>query len=363
MAAPLTTAQRVELLANAYAREFAGKDRRTRDVARIAALVREARALATMFERKVGALRPDERALATRVTQLAALLSREEQAIKTEQGQGEPTPEEIAISEPAGRAHVYATFLREGFGEHAEHVDHALLLEVLGGFEGCERDAMERLPERPAAWMLQNLNLVRTNLAVCRQQEEEVARECSSGAQGDRREVLLHLSRQQRAAIVAEGPILDSSVVRPARLQALVTALRLCAARLRALDPLTGEDADEIALLESEAERIDAQLRRLLRARADSGSEALAKALEQELATIAALYKRDFAGKSRKAVDIGLLRRIWKRAGSVAVQAADLWNRERTKRHEDLRRLSRQRHGSYDSELVIARDWKAGRYG
>lgn len=134
---------------------------------------------------------------------------------------------------------------------------------------------------------------------------------------------------------------------RPARRRHAAATLTLLSNRIRMIGGLSGADADVVAGMFRRAEQLEAQEEAELKPEV---VDSVVKELEAELASIAQVYKRDFANKLRTEVNLPLLRRVLHRASSVAIQATDLWKSVPNEQTEAFRFRTRERAFLYEDE-------------
>ncbi len=332
-----------------YHREFAGQRRDQRDVQRLDEITREARAVLYALERRVGPLRHHERALFEKAKQWIAMFVSERAAIVAEQALPERTPERRFIAEPGGRANTDVAMLRARFALAAERGDIALLYEVIEGLERCERDMAARTPQTVEPWMRDNFLALSASLAACRANEAEIARAMATGGITERRRFLLQFGADLEYFVAWEEKFIRRPAQRPARLRHAAATLTMLANLVRTLGGMTGADADAVVRMDERAESLAARHAVTEAERATLGDTIIA-GLGAELASIADVYKQNFAGKQRVEVDLPLLRRVLYRASSIAIQAADIWNATPNDRTAAFRVRSRERQASYEAE-------------
>lgn len=350
---------RLDRVIEAYRAEFAGQPRKTRDVARLDELTKEARAVAHALERRIGPLRADERALFEKTKTWLGTLTTERSKILAEKAFPERTPARQFIGEPGGRANVYMAMLRARFHAPAREVDVALLAEVIAGLEVCQRDMIARTPDIREKWMLENFDGVAGNLVATRAQADEIAQALATGMPTERKQAALQLGADLEGLLAWEDKFIRADARRPARLRHASEQLRALAERVRELGQLTGAEGDAIARMNDRADVLDAELRTLLDARAAAGDSATIAALDREAASINKVYQANFAGKPRDKVDLALLRRVLYRGCSIAIQATDLSNANDSAANNEARVRTRKKAYFYEDEEKAVGDRQA----
>lgn len=349
---------RIDAASTAYAAEFAGKNRATRDLDRLDALLADMRAIVTVLERRLGPLRPAEKELLNTARKKAELFARERAAIAEEKKRPPFTPEEQVLVDLGARAKVAQGMHRRAFRPDAERIDLAVLYEVSEEMETIEARMRERMPARPTAWMAEALTAVRIDVEGCRQHHLKIVEAWSTGDVDARREFVHALVGDQLASIDEELRGVPRDAWRPTRLRHVVDVLRLLGERIRALSPLTGADGEVIAQLEDRAEALRHDLDRLGTQPAD---EKRIAALGRELEAARAVYQKNFAGLPRKDVSAPLLRQICTRVASVALQAFDARDVSDSAGVVKLLRRSRELLWTYENEESAVGDQQATR--
>lgn len=342
-----TLQNRLDATIKAYRAEFAGKPRDTRDVDRLDELTREARGVLSSLERRIGPLRKDERALFADARKWIDVFVRERAAIVEQKSAPARTPERKLAAEPGGRTNLYLALLRSRHHPGAQRLDLALLYEVIEGLEQCERDMLEWTPDVRERWMTENIAGVQGSLAASRANETEIAKAMATGGVPERRGFLLQLGADIEHFLAWEEKFIRRGARRPARRRHAAATLTLLSNRIRMIGGLSGADADVVAGMFRRAEQLEAQEEAELKPEV---VDSVVKELEAELASIAQVYKRDFANKLRTEVNLPLLRRVLHRASSVAIQATDLWKSVPNEQTEAFRFRTRERAFLYEDE-------------
>lgn len=299
--------ERLDALSDAYAKEYAGRRRDTRDLARLDRMIADARSIVAVLERRLGPLRPAERDVLDRARGQVALFTKDRAAITEVKAQPPIAPEEVLLRALATRAIVAVGLLRRAFHEGADRVDLALLTEIIELLEAVERGMVERVPSAPRPWIVENLSGIRMDLATCRRQHLGLVEAWSSGDEASRLGYLRALAENKIALWDADVDGIPTEVRRPTRLRHVAAALRTIADRIRAVGSLTAADVDVLAEIEQRAEVIEAERAGLVAAREAATPDSIARILDGEIATVRRLYKENFAGRARRDVSLPLL--------------------------------------------------------
>jgi hypothetical protein len=341
---------RIDAASAAYSNEFAGKDRGTRELQRLEQLLADARAIVTLLERRLGPPRPAEKELLARARKHVELFAGERAAIAEARKRGPFTPDEQVLVDLGARGKAVNGILRRAFDPSlaVERIDLAALFDVAEEMAAIEEKMLAATPKQSSTWMVQGLQAVRQDIAVCEQQRLRIVEAWSTGPTDTRREFLHALAADARAIADEEDRDIAPELRRPARRRHMAAAMRLIAERLRALGPLTGADGDVLGALNDRAASLEAA----------RSSPSLAS-LSRELEAVNKLYAANFAKRMREEVSLPLLRSICTRAVHATLQVFDITEADRTDATVRALRRARQLLWIFDGEYdAVARAQK-----
>jgi len=339
---------RIDAASSAYASEFAGKNRATRDLERFDQLLADVRSIITLLERRLGPLRPAERELLARARKQVELFARERGAIAEHKKRPPFTPDEQVIVDLGARGKAVNGILRRAFHPSAERVDLAALFDVAEEMATIEQRMLAAMPRQRTSWMVEALQAVRQDVAVCEQQRLRIVEAWSTGPIDTRREFLHALGADALAIADEEDRDIAPELRRPARRRHMAAAMRLIGERIRAFGELTGADGDVLGTLDDRAVAIEAE----------RPTPSLA-ALSRELEAVNKLYAVNFPKRKRDEVSLPLLRQICSRAVHATLQVFDIAQADRTEATVKALRRARQLLWIFDGEYdAVARAQK-----
>lgn len=318
----------------AFESEFVGQVRRTRDLPRLDALIAELAAIVDSLER--------DRAGDAQRSQLQRL-QLEREAILREMLSAPAQRDEIHISEPGARVNIYAKLHRRAFHPDAEHLDLALLHEVIEGLERAKSDLQVRTPTSPARWMVENVEITSRLLALCRGQRSTLAESWRNMPAEQRRGDVLALLHDELAIATRQLDLVPLRLQRVLRLHHLASALRELASLVKDDEGLSAEDKKLVTEALDVAHRLDRELADLRAERTSMEDGRFTEALEQELRDLDEIHGREFPDLAAADANPRILGDLLERAASVGLHAADLYNATRSKRHDALAIQSRKR--------------------
>lgn len=241
------------------------------------------------------------------------------------------------------------------FNHQPEHVDVALLAEIIAGLENCERDMLARTPENRKKWMTANLDALATNLESTRFHQQQIAEALAMGTPRERKDLAVLLAADLGLLLTWEQEQIIRGAQRPARLFHAAQQFRVLAKHTRAIGQLTRGETEAIAGMDSFAERFEREHAALLEMRAEVGAGLLRLALNREAASVDEVYQQRVAGKPRDRVELALVRSVLYRGCSIAIQAADLANAYDSPANQDARVRLRDKAFFYEEEeLAVA---------
>lgn len=310
--------------------EFVGRDRRTRDVPRLDALIAEMASIVERLPRQTVEERATLRHMRT-----------ERETILSEMKRQPARPDEIFISEPGARVNIYTRLHARAFRRDAKLIDIALLDEIADGLERALADLRARAPANAADWMLQNIRVAANAVDVCRQQRLLLDERFALPPNDVRDEMNAYVSDSVLFA-EAELASIPESVARIPRARHLATNL------LR-LSPFAG-DSDQVARLGNTLER---RALAIESARSELTVDAFTVILESELETLDALFENRRT-EARPDPHFSAVHHLIERAAAVALHVSELYNRTRSKRHDALALQSRRFELFVQSEASAA---------
>lgn len=306
-------------VSRAFTNEFAEKDRRTRDVPRLDALIAQLAPIVEELADDGGVER-----------ELLARMRAEREAILHVMRLEPARDDEIYISEPGARVNIYTKLHARAFRRDAEMIDIALLDEVLEGLQRALADLHKRTPTSPARWMVENIEIASNAVAVCRQQRRLLDETLAKPIAAVREELEGYLLDAVALADI-ELTSVPELVARKARANHLAATLKALTRIPNA--PWSGHgDAVE------QMRRLEERVRSLNGRRKQDGDGGFAQILEGELETLDALYD-----ERRCATEAQPFSDLIERAACVGLHASDLYNRTRLQRADRLAIQSRKR--------------------
>lgn len=332
--------RRAEEIVAAFDAEFVGKLRRTRDLPRLDALIAELAAIVDRLGRHGGV---DAERLQLR------RLNAERDAILAQMRSAPADADEIYISEPGARVNIYMKLHRRAFQPGVEQLDLALLNEIVEGLARARVDLQKRTPATPARWMIENVKIASSALALCRTQRSTLDESWRSMLPEQRRGDALGLLHDEIAIAARQVRLVPLRLQRVPRLRHLAASVReLASLVMKEGNGLSAEDTKLVTEAVELVPRLDAQLADLIAERSSMGDGGFTEVLEQELRDLDEIHARELPDLAVADADARVLGDLVERAASVGLHAADLYNATRSKRHDALAIQSRKRLELFD---------------
>ena len=322
--------QELDRIAARYESQFAGMPRSNRNVDELESILAETKSLLVRIESVPEAVRSAEmNALAATARQNVALYERERSLI-VEANRVGPDFERFATLASSANF-VFARYRRHFAGQNRSTRDLGLLREMVAELEGIEEGMVEIVAETKKSELRQDLDLVRRALESYRAEAGHIEGARKMGTPEERASLLAQLANDQFRIYQDHFAGKSRSTRKPALLARVLEQLDDVGEAMRALrkDGLRSESNESnIAIVERQRETYETELDEIRTARKGIALGDLQAMLGGAANEVFDAFRKEFAGKDRKTLDVARLSALCDELGDVRGQMIALGRAE-----------------------------------
>lgn len=338
MAIRLTEAleQEIERVVASYDADFAGQERATRDLNKLADLTRRLREVVAQLDALPAASRDSAfaRLFEDARSRLAAYEG-EHEAIVRAKAAG---PELGEFSRLASFANMlFAVYSRHFAGKPRASRDHGLLSELVQELGAISQRMKAILAENPGPDYRRDADLVDNMAQRYKAELREITAAAASGTAFEQASLLATLANAQFELYRAHFAGQARQTRRPALLQRIIANLRRIRAAmrdLRATGAAAKSNQDNADIVDSSLRSYETELAAIRRMRQAAPIADLLGALGGAANELFAEYRKKFSGQDRRAVDLEALGIVNDKLGEIARQMTDLGRTEHSEMNE-----------------------------
>jgi hypothetical protein len=328
MATPLIQKLQDDLdsINSTYEARFAGQSRATRELSELDALVTQLRSVLSRVDGIPAAARgPELNTIRDTATQQLDLFQKERVAIQEAKKAG-PSLEKFAPL-AASANFVFARYAHHYAGKQRNTRDLERLDEMVEDLRKIEDEMVNTLKQHPLEQFRQDLEVVRNNMKMYRDERAEIVKAQATGSLEDQAGLLAQLANDQFEVYRVHFAGMSRATRRPQLLSRVITSLERIQKAMRALEA-KNVNADfnkgNIDIVEQNLQMYRTELTEIRKARESTSITDLQGNLGDAANTIFTEYRGNFAGKNRTQVDITLLVNICDKLEEVYRQMRDL---------------------------------------
>lgn len=333
--------KKVEDLDASYAAGFAGKNRSTVDIARMAVLLGEAKQALADFEKEGAvAAEPERSEVQKAISDRVSLFEREHRLIEMTQKLGPTFDKFMQVGSEANI--VFSTYNRHFAGQSRETRDLLMLHELIEDLKQIRQRMLAIAGKKPEEMLQKDIELVRDSLERYQVEAREIATAHASGTANEQADRLAALANAQFALYAMHFAGRSRISRRPQLLKRIIDSLRGYRSKMFALknSGFSNEaNSNNIDIIDGRVKSYEVELEEIRKVRKANKLVDIMGSLGGAANELFEEYRRDFADKNRVEVSLEQLGKLLDLLGELRRQMAELGRAEKNDVNEQNQRV------------------------